>query len=95
MPRSLSQTPGMSKRLQVLFGESEYRELRLTAKRNRMTVSEWVRQAVRVALRREPAVAPDRKLAAVRAAVRHEFPTAEVDQMLTEVGRGYLDERTE
>ena len=82
----------MSKRLQVLFDEGEYGELQHTAKRNRMTVSEWVRQAVRVALRGESSAAPDRKLAAVRSAARHEFPTADIEVMLNEVERGYLDE---
>ena len=60
-----------------------------------MTVSEWVRQALRNALRREPVVSSDRKLAAVRAAVRNEFPTAGIDQMLAEIERGRLDEGTE
>ena len=34
----------------------------------------------------------DRKLDAVRAAARHEFPTADVDAMLAEIERGYLGE---
>ena len=84
----------MSKRLQVLLDDCEYRQLRRTADRNRMTVSEWVRQALRNALRREPAVSSDRKLAAVRVAARNEFPTAGIDQMLTEIERGRLDEGT-
>jgi hypothetical protein len=31
-----------------------------------------------------------RKLAAVRAAARHDFPTAEIDRMLEEIEQGYL-----
>ena len=34
---------------------------------------------------------PKRKLAAVRASARHEFPTADIGQMLAEIKRG--DER--
>ena len=60
-----------------------------------MTVSEWVRQALRNALKREPVVSSNRKLAAVCAAVRNEFPTAGIDQMLAEIERGRLDEGTE
>ena len=85
----------MSKRLQVLIEDPEYRELQMIARRNRMTVSEWVRHALRAARRREPSAAPDRKLAVVRAAVRHEFPTADMDQLLHEIEGGYLDEGTE
>jgi predicted transcriptional regulator len=80
----------MSKRLQVILDDAEYRELRRLARRNRMTVSEWVRAALRTMRHREPAVPPDRKIAVVRAAARHDFPTANIDRMLAEIERGYL-----
>lgn len=83
----------MSKRLQVLFDEGEYREIQRIARRHRMTVSAWVRQVVRELRRREPAREPDRKLQAVRAAARSEFPTADIEQMLAEIERGYLGDR--
>ena len=68
----------MSKRLQVLVEEDEMREIRKAARARRMTVAEWVRSAMRDARRREPATAAERKLAVVRAAIRHHLPTAEV-----------------
>jgi hypothetical protein len=55
-----------------------------------MTVAEWVRQALRVARRDEPAVEPRRKLAVVREAAAAAYPTADIDVMLAEVERGYL-----
>jgi hypothetical protein len=82
----------MSKRLQVLLEEPELREIQRAARSRRMTVAEWVRQALRAARRREPTKDADRKLAAVRAAARHSFPTADIDRMLAEIERGYLDE---
>jgi hypothetical protein len=85
----------MSTRLQVILEDEEIAEIRRVARRHRMTVAEWVRQALRRARRDEPATDPRRKLAAIRAASRHAFPTADIDQMLAEVERGYLgDERT-
>jgi hypothetical protein len=33
----------------------------------------------------------DAKLAAIRTAARHEFPTADIDRMNAEIVRGYLD----
>lgn len=80
----------MSKRLQVLFEESEYRELQRVAKRHRMSVSQWVRSALRTMRRREAGGDPETKLAAVRTAAKYEFPTADVDQMLGEIESGYL-----
>ncbi|MGH8936314.1 MAG: antitoxin [Acidimicrobiia bacterium] len=80
----------MSRRLQVLLDEREWREIRRTAKQNGMTVSEWVRQALRTARRREPLETGDRKLDVIRAAAGHSFPTADIDEMLAQVEAGYL-----
>lgn len=80
----------MSKRLQVLREEAEMRELRRVARRSNLTVAEWVRRTLRAARRREPSRDADRKLAAVRAAAKHAFPTADMAQMLSEIERGYL-----
>ena len=79
----------MSKRLQVLFEESELKEIRRIAGKRRMTVAEWVRQALRAARKSEPTSDPGRKLEVVRAAARHAFPTADIETMLAEVSRGY------
>ena len=79
----------MSKRLQVILEEAEYRDLQRIARRHRMTVSEWVRQTLRQGQRREPVAEPDRKFRTVREGARHAFPTADIGQMLTEIERGY------
>jgi hypothetical protein len=79
----------MSKRLQVVLDDAEYREIRGVARRARLSVSEWVRQALRDARRRVPSGDADRKLQAVRAAVAYDFPTADIDQMLREIDAGY------
>lgn len=79
----------MSKRLQVLLKEPEYREIRQAARARNLSVAEWVRQALRLVRRSEPSGGADKKIKAVRAAVRYEFPTADIDQMLAEIERGY------
>ena len=80
----------MSKRLQVLLDEPEFREVQRAARAQRMTVAEWVRQALRAARRREPSTGTRKKMEAIRAAARHSFPTADIDQMLAEIESGYL-----
>lgn len=82
----------MSKRLQVLLDEAELRDVQRLARAQRMSVAEWVRGALRAALRREPLGDAAKKLAVVRAAARHTFPSADIDQMLGEIERGYLGE---
>ena len=52
----------MSKRLQVILDDVEYRELQRSAKRARMTVSAWVRQSLRELRRREPIVDVEKKM---------------------------------
>ena len=79
----------MAKRLQVLLRDPEYREIQKMARSRNMTIAEWVRQALAVARNREPLVDVGKKLAVVRAAARHEFPTADIDTMLGEIESGY------
>jgi hypothetical protein len=83
-------THRMSKRLQVVLDEKEYREIQRIAQRHRMSVSEWVRWSLRRARRSEPTIALAQKLEVVRAAARHEYPTAPIDQMLREIESGYI-----
>jgi hypothetical protein len=78
----------MSKRLQVLLDADEWEQLQAIARRHRTSVSEWVRRTLREAREREPAGDLDTKLRAIRAAARHEFPTADIGQMLEEIDRG-------
>jgi hypothetical protein len=81
--------PPMSKRMQVLISEKEFRLMKEIARRRGLTLAEWVRQTLRGACRQEPLGDPDVKLARVRAALRHEFPAPDIDQMLAEIARGY------
>ncbi len=78
----------MTQRLQVLLDDSEFDDIRRIARRHHMTVAEWVRQALRAARRDEPGAEPQRKLLVLRESVRHAYPTADIDQMLTEIEGG-------
>lgn len=80
----------MSKRLQVLLDDAELRDIRRLARARRMTVAEWVRQALRAARRRDPATGVERKIESIRAAARHAFPVGDIEQILAEIERGYL-----
>ncbi len=79
----------MSKRLQVLLPEQEMDEIQRLARRERVTVGEWVRRALRQARSDRPLIEPQSKLKAVRKAAEYSFPTAEMDQMLAKIERGY------
>lgn len=79
----------MSKRLQVILQDPEYREIQRVARSRHMSIAEWVRQALDLARRREPIHDAGKKLEVVRAAVRHNGPTGDIDAMLAEIERGY------
>jgi hypothetical protein len=79
----------MSKRLQVLLDEPEFREIQRAARAKRLTVAEWVRGALRDARRKEPRGNVADKIAVIRRAARHSFPSGDVEQMLGEIEKGY------
>ncbi|MCP3994035.1 MAG: antitoxin, partial [bacterium] len=76
--------------LQVILSDDEYEELRLVASSAGVTVSEWVRQALRKMRSDRSLLAADGKIEAVRTAAKHSYPTADIDEMLTEIETGYL-----
>jgi hypothetical protein len=83
----------MTKRLQVLLQDLEYHEIQRIARSRRMSVAQWVRQALHAAKREEPIGDVSKKLEALRAAAKFEFPTADIEQMLVEIEQGYVSGR--
>jgi hypothetical protein len=67
----------------------EMESIRAAAHERGMTVSEFVRETLREARRKVASGDTERKLMAIRAADRHAYPTADIDQMLGEIERGY------
>jgi hypothetical protein len=79
----------MSKRLQVVLPDPEMAEIQRLAKREHMTVGEWVRRVLRDARANRPVMDPEGKLKAIRRGAQYSFPTADIEQMLSEIERGY------
>ncbi|MFZ0958439.1 MAG: hypothetical protein WAN60_19005 [Candidatus Sulfotelmatobacter sp.] len=73
----------------MILQDPEYREIQRAARSRQMSIAAWVRQALAWARRREPLGDVEKKLAAIRAAARHESPTSDIDTMLAEIERGY------
>lgn len=79
----------MAKRLQVILKDPEYREIQRIARARHMSIAEWVRRALELARRGEPAGGIGKKLEVIRAAARHDYPSGDIDDMLAEIERGY------
>lgn len=81
----------MTKRLQVLLKDDELAEIRLAAQRQRLTVAEWVRSALRQARTTDARRPAADKLRVIRAGAQHAYPTGSIDEILTEIEQGYVD----
>jgi hypothetical protein len=79
----------MAKRLQVILKDPEYREIQRAARSRHMSIAQWVRQALDLARRREPVGEVGKKLEVIRAAARHDYPSGDIDSMLSEIESGY------
>jgi len=79
----------MSKRLQVLVPDPEMEQIRRMARREDLTVGEWVRQTLRLSWSQRSTADPAAKLRAIRKAAEYSFPTADIDEMLREIEDGY------
>jgi hypothetical protein len=80
----------MTKRLQVLLEDAEYEALQAAAAARGVSVAAWVRRALVAARRRESSGDVDRKLDAIRTAVRHTGPTGQVERLGADLERAYL-----
>lgn len=79
----------MSKRLQVILKDPEYRDIQRAARSRHMSIAEWVRQALALARREEPMGRLEKKLEAIRRAAQHQYPTSDIEKMLAEIEKGY------
>ncbi len=84
----------MSKRLQVVIGDADLLGYERTAKASGLSLSEWVRQALRAAQRETSSGDVEAKLALIRRAASYEIGGSEVDidTMLAETEAGRLAE---
>jgi hypothetical protein len=82
----------MTKRLQVLMADERLRAIQKIARRQGLSVGEWVRRVLDEACRREPQGKVAEKLAALERALLVNGPTCDIEQMNAEIARGYLEE---
>lgn len=78
----------MSKRLQVVVGESDLERYERSAQAAGQTLSEWARQAMNLAERRMSSGDVETKLAVIRKAATYNFPAPDIDTMLAEIEMG-------
>jgi hypothetical protein len=64
-------------------------EIQRLAERDKISVGEWVRQALREARANTPVSDAEVKLKTIHRAVEFSFPTGDIDTILAEIDREY------
>jgi hypothetical protein len=80
----------MSQTLQLLLPDEEMNEIRRSAESQQLSVEDWAREALRRAHSSHSDTRAEAKFRAIRRAVSHSFPTADIEQMNAEIEQGYL-----
>ena len=78
----------MSKRLQVMLPDDEYRLLLRAARRRGKPVSQLVRDGLRRELETDGDMDPDQRIAAILRFARFAGPTGDIDQLLEQIKQG-------
>jgi hypothetical protein len=78
----------VSKRLQVILPDDEYRALAAAAQRQGKPVARVVRESLKRTLGEEAGIDPNDRIAAVLRFARFAGPTGDIDQMLDDIERG-------
>ncbi|MFZ0520733.1 MAG: hypothetical protein WAL95_06895 [Candidatus Acidiferrales bacterium] len=79
----------MSKVVEVILADSEFQGIKKLARSQNVSIAEWVRVTLNLALRRESAIEIRRKLAVVHAAARYDYPTGDMVRVLRDIEKGY------
>ena len=75
----------MSKRLQVLLPEKDYRALAVVSRKESKTIAEWVRDSIRRRLKVVEPPSPEKKLSKILKYARYSGPTGDIEQILSEI----------
>ncbi len=78
----------MSKRLQILMPDDEYRAVARAARRRGKPLSQLVRESLRRTVAETDEMEPEERIAAILRFARFSGPTADIDEILSDIERG-------
>lgn len=81
----------MSKRLQVLLPDAQYRAMAGFCKRQKITVAEWVRECIRRGFASIQPDSPEKKMAKILKYAKYRGPTADISELLSDIEKGRGD----
>lgn len=78
----------MSKRLQVIMPDDEYRAIERAARQAGKPVASIVRETLRRGLAEQAGPSPEERIAAVLRFARYAGPTGDIEEILADIERG-------
>ncbi len=69
--------------------ESEYEDISRCAQVSHLTISEWVRGALRKARSEVSLGNPETKLVAIKSASEYSFPVGNIEELNSQIAKGY------
>ncbi|MDB5038109.1 MAG: hypothetical protein JWQ35_1637 [Bacteriovoracaceae bacterium] len=78
----------MSKRLQVLLPDADYKALIRGVRALKMSVSDWVRDQIREGLQKGKSESAEERLSKILKYAKYSGPTGNIENMLNEIERG-------
>lgn len=82
----------MRKRLEILLTDQEMADIRVLASRNGISDKEWARQTLHLSCSEVSMIDGETKLNVIDRAAKYNFPTTDIDQMLSEIDQSYLSD---
>lgn len=78
----------MSRRLQILLPQQEYKQVSALCRKMSKTVSEWVREGIRERLIQSKPMPAGQRLARILKFARMSGPTGSIERILEEIEQG-------
>jgi len=82
----------MSTRLQILLDDNDLSEVKELAMEENLTVSAWVRRAIKHEKKERPGTAARKKLEVILNFSKYDFPISDYKDITAEIDSGYLKE---
>ncbi len=78
----------MSKRLQVLLPDSDYKIVHKISRLLNKSVAEWVRETLKAAMTKDGPQNPEVRIARILRYSKHASPIGDIEKVLAEIERG-------
>jgi hypothetical protein len=81
----------MSKRLQVILADDEYKEIKELSYSTNKNIAEWVREGLHFFIKFQKPEPKEKRIAKILKYAKYTGPTGNIKSILKEIEKGYLN----